>query len=83
MNAIGFVAVFFFLAGCAGAIVSGFYRAYHLVMGRFASTRRRETLSHRQKARRGALAFLGCGLFVLFSCLIGAWLGGWQAASGH
>jgi hypothetical protein len=83
MNAIGFVAYLFFLVGWAGAFVSWSYHAYHLVMGWFVSTRHDDTPSHRQKAKRGALTVLGCGLFALFNSLIGVTFGGWQVVSGH
>jgi hypothetical protein len=80
MNAIGLIAVVFFVIGWAAAIVASFYAAYHMFTGWSEFVGREDVPPHWRKALRGEAMFLGCALFTIFNGLIGAWFGGWSAA---
>jgi hypothetical protein len=73
MNAIGIIALVFFIIAWLGAIISWFYTAYQIVLvwlGRGKS----------YAGFKGFIGFIACGLFALVNGLIGVWFGGWQAA---
>jgi hypothetical protein len=77
MNTTGFIAVILFVIGWMGGIAAWFYTAYHAVKSRSRAGDLNSRDRHARKALMGAVAFLGCGLFVAANGLVGGWFGGW------
>jgi hypothetical protein len=79
MNAIGLVSLVLFVIAWFGCAVAWFYGAYHF----FVRGGQADRPSHRRKALKGTLTFLGCWAFAAANGLIGTWFGGWQGTAGH